>query len=118
MTQAYNDECERELEREEEAQEEIERVVPVAKPCDEKDWAFPSALAAASAAAMPPAAGVLPLSEALTGGVGIRGAAEVAWSPLVHCTRNFIDTMASAASAASGTSFKDEYLRIPDVILL
>ena len=112
VTQGFNDECERELEREAEEEEEVEREVPGATPSAETDWAYSSALVAGSVLTIPSSANVSPLRTAMAGILSCTGTNQVAWSDRVFCTRNFINT------ASRNFINKDEYLRIPDVILL
>ena len=62
------------------------------------------------------AAGVVPLGTAMIGMLSCAGAGDVKWSPRVHCTSNFLRTVVSGAF--NPFQFKNEYLRLPDVLLL
>ncbi|KXZ49831.1 hypothetical protein GPECTOR_19g282 [Gonium pectorale] len=110
---AEDEECERELEEEEEEEEEQEKQVPRASPRPERDWAFTTALAAASPEALDPGAGVVSLPHAALqlqpcslGGM--------AWSPQVYCTANFL----YATSGVPAGAALNEYLRPVDALLL
>ena len=105
-----DEECERELEKEEEEEEEVEREVARMQPAQESDWNYSSVLDAASIAALPPAAGVVPLQQ-LVSSLQPADIGRLSWPPQLYVTANFMRTV-------DGTKPQGEYLRPVKALLL
>ena len=117
---AFDEECERELEQERELEKEVERQLPKQIPRSEVDWDYGTILTAPGPLDLPDGAGIQNLGDAVSSMLSTQLRRQVQRIQFhgsnVYVTKNFFATVMSEHNNV--VEELDEYLRLPDVLLV